>query len=157
MYLLNVVSCSVINIPPANTTRQIYSIWKNPPRADIETNPVLNNQMTKKSFRAGNYFAKDQINVNISLLKHFLLYQYREHISFCNMAPLLSQLYMVSFRNPSLNDLSSSLLVCSACQRRCVESVHIRSFAGLHSSIRTEWGDLLCKSPYSGRIRENGD
>ena len=89
MCLLNVVSCSVINIPTTNTTWQIYSIYKNSPRADIKTNPVLNNQMTKKSFKAGNYFAKDQINVNISLLKHFLLYQYREHISFCNIAPLL--------------------------------------------------------------------
>ena len=83
MCLLNVVSCSVINIPTTNTTWQIYSICKNSPRADIKTNPVLNNQMTKKSFKAANYFAKDQknktynSNVNISLLKHFLLYQYR--------------------------------------------------------------------------------
>ena len=150
--MLNIISSSVINIPPAHATWQIYSIWKNPPRDDIKTNPVLNNQMTKKSFKTDNYFAKDQktktYNSNVNI---------REHISFCNMAPLLSQLYLVSFRNPSLNDLSPSLLVCSTCQRRCVESVHIRSFAGLHSPIRSEWGDLLCKSPYSDRIRENGD
>ena len=48
------------------------------------------------------------------------------------MTSLISQLYLVSFRNPLLNDLSPLLLVCSACQRHYVESVCIRSFSGPH-------------------------
>ena len=38
----------------------------------------------------------------------------------------------------------------------CVKSVQMRSFfRSFFSCIRTEYGDLLCKSPYSVRIQEN--
>ena len=135
------VECSQLQCnqyPPCKHNRVDIFNLKEFTKSGYKNQPSFKQSDDKEKLQGCNYFAKDQINVNISLLKHFLLYQYREHISFCNMAPLLSQLYMVSFRNPSLNDLSPSLLVCSACQRRCVESVHIRSFAGLHSPIRTE-------------------
>ena len=40
----------------------------------------------------------------------------------------------------------------------CVKSVHIRSFFwSLFSRIRTEYGEVLCISPYSVRMRENTD
>ena len=40
----------------------------------------------------------------------------------------------------------------------CVKSVQMRSFIwSLFSRIWTEYGDLLCKSPYSFRMRENLD
>ena len=40
--------------------------------------------------------------------------------------------------------------------RHCVTSVQIqRSFWSVFSCIRTEYGDLLCKSPYSVQIQEN--
>ena len=39
-----------------------------------------------------------------------------------------------------------------------VKSVQIRNcFWSVFSCIRTEYGDLLCKSPYSVRIQENTD
>ena len=38
----------------------------------------------------------------------------------------------------------------------CVKSVQMRSFFwSVFSRIRTEYRDLLCKSPYSVRMREN--
>ena len=52
------------------------------------------------------------------------------------------------------------------CFINCVKSVRIRSFSGpffpvfalnTEIRIRTEYGDLLCKSPYSIRMRENTD
>ena len=40
----------------------------------------------------------------------------------------------------------------------CLKIVQIRSFFwSLFSRIRAEYGDLLCKSPYSARVRENTD
>ena len=40
----------------------------------------------------------------------------------------------------------------------CIKSVQIRSFFwSVFSHIRTEYGDLLCKSPYSVLMRENTD
>ena len=40
----------------------------------------------------------------------------------------------------------------------CVKSVQIRSFFwSVFSRVRTEYGDLLHKFPYSVRIRENTD
>ena len=42
--------------------------------------------------------------------------------------------------------------------KHCVTGVEIRSyFWSVFSSIRTEYGDLFCKSPYSVRIQENMD
>ena len=42
--------------------------------------------------------------------------------------------------------------------QHCVKSVQIRSFFwSVFSCIRTEYGDLLRKSPYSVRIQENTD
>ena len=41
---------------------------------------------------------------------------------------------------------------------RCVKSIQIRSFLwSVFSCIRTEYEDLLRKSPYSVRIQENTD
>ena len=45
--------------------------------------------------------------------------------------------------------------ICIGCH--CVKSVHIRSFLIRISRIRTEYGNLLCNSPYSVRMRENAD
>ena len=40
----------------------------------------------------------------------------------------------------------------------CVESVQILSFFWcVFSCIRTKYGDLLSKSPYSDRMQENAD
>ena len=40
----------------------------------------------------------------------------------------------------------------------CVKSVQIRSFFwSVFSCIRTEYGDLRCKSPYSVQIQKNTD
>ena len=42
--------------------------------------------------------------------------------------------------------------------QHCVKSVQLRSyFWSVFSCIPTEYGDLLCKSPYSVRIQENTD
>ena len=42
-------------------------------------------------------------------------------------------------------------------QSHTVKSVRIRSFLSIFSLNRTEYGDLLCKSLYSVRMRENTD
>ena len=39
----------------------------------------------------------------------------------------------------------------------CVKSVQIRSIFWVFSRIRTEYGELLCISPYSVRMRKNTD
>ena len=60
----------------------------------------------------------------------------------------------------SLNQFFSIFLNICTCLRtiNCVKSVQIRSsFWSLFSRIRTEYGDLPRKSPYSVRIWENTD
>ena len=37
----------------------------------------------------------------------------------------------------------------------CLKSVHIRNFLCVFFRVRTEYGDLLSKYPYSVRMREN--
>ena len=67
-----------------------------------------------------------------------------------------SHLFTDQIQHASLCDWEPSVLNRAFCQ--CVKSVQIRSFFwSLFSCIRTEYGYLWSKSPYSVRMQENTD
>ena len=72
-------------------------------------------------------------------------------------------IYSNAFQYTAVNTLWSNWLVALiiislSLPLHCVKSVQIRSYlCFIFSCIRTEYGDLLCKSPYSVQIQENKD
>ena len=62
--------------------------------------------------------------------------------------------YFLSFLTTT--DRKNAFYISFQFIKHCVKSVHIRSyFWSVFSYVRTEYGDLRSKSPYSVRIQEN--
>ena len=75
-------------------------------------------------------------------------------IFFCTRTGMASNLKKTKVKLDLLNDINMLLMV----EKHCVKNVQIRSyFWSVFSCIRTEYGDLRSKSPYSVRIQENTD
>ena len=95
-----------------------------------------------------------------------LYHQFQTTITFANLIPFIHiHAYKVggSYKAPVKKDLMRTILFQSNHHLKffiilCVKNDQMRSFFwSVFSCFRTEYGDLLRKSPYSVRTQENTD